>query len=295
MSEVPRPLLRYHGGKWSIAPWVISHFISHGVYVESFGGGGSVLLQKTPARVEVYNDLDSNVVNLFRCLRSPILSKELIRQLELTPFSEEEYRLAEDTVRGLIKEDCPLERARRTFAYACMSYGGYMPGRTCQMRRPTIGKPIVETQLTSRIGVLHKVIERLRNVLIDNKPALEVIVIYDSPGTLHYIDPPYVHESRTSQHGYLHEMDESAHLALLEAVQQLQGYVFISGYENQLYTDSLQGWHCVTRNAERTIGVRHENKETKVEHLWISPNVKLPDNPQLSIFEIGREETSCTS
>jgi DNA adenine methylase len=103
---IKRPLLRYHGGKWRIAPWIISFFPSHRVYVELFGGGGSVLLRKGRSHEEVYNDLDSDIVNLFRVTRGN--GEELRRKLALTPFSREEYVLSYRPTND------PVEKARRT-------------------------------------------------------------------------------------------------------------------------------------------------------------------------------------
>lgn len=77
-----RPLLRYHGGKWKLAPWIINHMAEHKTYVEPFGGGGSVLIRKPRAYAEVYNDLDGDVVNLFRVARDR--GEELRQALALT-------------------------------------------------------------------------------------------------------------------------------------------------------------------------------------------------------------------
>src|SRR6266576_1049473 len=104
--KVERPILRYHGGKFVLAPWIISHFPEHRVYVEPYGGAASVLLRKERSYAEVYNDLDSEIVNLFRVARDN--GKELIRVLALTPFAREEYQAAWEAT------DDPLEQARRT-------------------------------------------------------------------------------------------------------------------------------------------------------------------------------------
>ena len=92
-----RPLVRWLGGKWSFAPKILNLIsdIPHGVYVEPFGGSASVLLQKAPVRVEVYNDLDSNLVNLFRMIREK--PEDLIRALQLTPYSLEEAQAVWNT------------------------------------------------------------------------------------------------------------------------------------------------------------------------------------------------------
>src|SRR5687767_1982506 len=114
MTQIKRPALRYHGGKFRIADWVISHMPTHQKYVEPYGGAASVLIQKPRVPAEVYNDLDGDIVNFFRVLRDPFMRKRFIEACELTPYAREEFELAyEDT-------DNPLERARRTAVRASM-------------------------------------------------------------------------------------------------------------------------------------------------------------------------------
>src|SRR5947207_30368 len=118
---VERPMLRYHGGKWMLAPWIISHFPNHRVYVEPFGGAASVLLQKSRCYAEVYNDLDSEIVNLFTIVRER--GPELASALELTPFARDEYKHSFE-----IHPD-PLEQARRT---VIRSYCGFGSNSLCR-------------------------------------------------------------------------------------------------------------------------------------------------------------------
>ena len=92
---VPRPALRYHGAKWRLAPWVIGHMPPHKVYVEPYGGAAGVLLRKPRSYSEVYNDLDGDIVTLFRVLRDPMRREALIEALTLTPYAREEFELAE--------------------------------------------------------------------------------------------------------------------------------------------------------------------------------------------------------
>ena len=99
-------ILKYPGGKWRIAQWIISHFPPHKVYCEPFFGSGAVFFTKSPCRIETINDIDGDVVNLFRvCRDSP---EELARVLELTPWSREEFLSCRE------KSADPVEQARRT-------------------------------------------------------------------------------------------------------------------------------------------------------------------------------------
>ena len=106
---IPRPVLRYHGAKFRIRDFVISYFPSHRSYIEPYGGGASILLSKPRAHHEVYNDLDDDIVNLFRVLRAPDQASQLIQLLNLTPYARYEFNLAYSGDAG-----CPVEQARRT-------------------------------------------------------------------------------------------------------------------------------------------------------------------------------------
>ena len=117
MSIPHRPALRWHGGKWLLAPWVTGFFPPHHVYVEPFGGAASVLLRKERAYAEVYGDLDAEVVNFFRVLRDDRLSQALIKALHLTPFSRAEFEVAYAPARSRV------ERARRLAVRSFMGFG----------------------------------------------------------------------------------------------------------------------------------------------------------------------------
>src|SRR3990172_7190485 len=116
MTAPTRPALRYFGGKWQLAPWIISHFPAHRIYVEPFGGAASVLMRKPRSYGEIYNDIDSAVVNVFRVLRDPQTAAELERLLRLTPFARDEFMRAREHA-----ED-PIEDARRTIVLSFMAY-----------------------------------------------------------------------------------------------------------------------------------------------------------------------------
>lgn len=238
---VTRPALRYHGGKFRMAPWIIEHFPPHRVYTEPFGGAASVLLRKPRAKlVEVYNDLDGEIVNFFEVLRDPGSAARLAELLFLTPYSRDEFALSYTPC------DDPVEQARRTVCRAFMGFGsdsasGAKSGFRSNGNRQTTHPARDWTNYPAAIPAFH---ERLRGVVIENRPAIEVMQQHDSPQTLHYCDPPYLTETRSahvtrSGRGYRHEMTEDDHRAMAECLNGLQGMVVVSGYPSELYDKEL--------------------------------------------------------
>lgn len=272
--RVTRPVLRYLGGKWRLAPWIIEHLPPHRVYVEPFGGGASVLLRKPRAYSEVYNDLESEVVNLFRVLRDEEQARQLTTAIDLTPFAREEFDLAYE------RSDDPVERARRMVVRSLMGHGNI----SARIDRSTGFRSNSNRSGTTPAhdwrnypDKLIPIIQRLRGVVIENAPAITVMARHDGPQTLHYVDPPYVHETRGASGGgkaggavppsagYAHELSNDQHVALLEALQGLQGMVVLSGYPTPLYDDALRGWQRIEREA------RADGARARTEVLWINP------------------------
>lgn len=243
--SVSRPLLRYLGGKWRLAPWIIAHFPPHEFYTEAFAGSASVLLRKPRCANEILNDMDGEVVSLFRVLRSD-RAQDLIRAVALTPFCrrhfEEAYEPADD----------PVEAARRLIFRSFAGHGGAL----AIQRRPTgfravnkkSGSPPA-SPWRSYPDALAEIVERLRGVVIENRPAVELLTSQDHPKALHYVDPPYLAETRTAKkhlgmphHRYNFEMSEAHHHELLAVLRTLKGRVVLSGYASDLYDETLKDW-----------------------------------------------------
>lgn len=265
MAKVTRTLVRYHGGKWKLAPWIISHLPEHRVYVEPFGGAASVLLKKQRSYAEVYNDLDSEMVNLFRVARDR--GGELRVALELTPFAREEFDLAWQPT------DDPLERARRTVVRAGMGRdsASATSGRKTSFRAYVGDKRPASTMADWRNypRALDAIIERLRGVAIEHRDAKLVMSAYDGQGTVHYVDPPYVFKTRDEgRSDYRHELTDTDHQALLAFLGSLRGKVVLSGYDCELYNDLLPGWGKVTKQAFA------DGARARTEVLWLSPNCR---------------------
>lgn len=262
MCKIKHPLLRYFGGKFRLAPWIISHFPKHEIYVEPFGGAGSVLLQKPRVGNEVYNDLDSEVVNLFRVLRHPTLSKQLIKSVSLTPFHRTEYFNA-----GEISKD-PLEQARRLLVRSFMSFSstGHIKGCTGfsgSTRKGLTNDATVWAKIPDNIAC---VAQRLKGVIIENVPAIDLLAKHDSPKTLFYLDPPYVHSTRASTNVYAHEMQVSEHEYLLNSIKKLSGSVVISGYDCELYNDHLSAWQKFN---SRSRAAGQKGQVIRNECIWV--------------------------
>lgn len=266
--SITAPVIRYHGGKFRLAPWVLDHFPPHTCYVEPFGGAAGVLMQKPRSYAEVYNDLDQDIASLFEVLRNDSLRQRLTEQLILTPYSRVEFEAS------WLPTTDQVERARRTIIRAQMGFGsaGATKGIT-GFRIDSKRQYGTAQQLWARFpDQLAAIGQRLAGVLIENRPAAEVMAAHDAPSTLHYVDPPYMHATRVrgSAKGryYRHELDDGQHLELLAALRNLSGMVILSGYPNAIYDDALPGW---TRNQTSARISAGRGGATRQECLWINP------------------------
>lgn len=276
-----RPLLRWHGGKWRLAPWIIGHFPPHRVYTEAFGGAASVLLRKDRSYAEIYNDLDSDVVNLFRVLRSPAAG-ELVRLLELTPYSRCEFEAS------YAVSDCPVETARRLVVRSFMGFGsdGFNRETKTGFRGSSNRSGTTPAHDWANYPVaLQLITQRMRGVVIESRDAMEVVRQHDCVDALHYLDPPYMPSTRSAKsrkggeryHAYAHEMTNEDHQVFLAATLELQGAVIISGYPTDLYDEALLGWHRVSCKA------LSDGAHQRTEMLWINPLAVSRLHGQLSL------------
>lgn len=274
-----RPVVKWHGGKYYMFRDIISLFPEHKIYVEPFGGAASVLLNKEPAPVEVYNDLDHRIVRLFRVLRNH--PEEFQRRLSLTPYAEEEFNQAKasDTNTPLLGQEKKdnqagadeIELARRDYVRWRMSFGGQAESFSFTVSRSRRGMAdVVSSFLSSIDDLLPQIVERFRRVQIMNRDALDVIREFDSPDTLFYCDPPYYPETRTNPDVYRHEYSEKDHEQLLSTLLGCQGKVVISGYDCDLYNDMLADWHKFAFFVPNHTA-KMEQKDTRCEIIWRKP------------------------
>lgn len=240
-ETVTRPVLRWHGGKWILARWIIEHMPAHRIYVEPFGGAASVLLRKPRSYAEIYNDLDGEVVNLFSVLRGS-RALELIESIRLTPFSESEQKSA------YMPTTDPIERARRTIVRSFLGFGSNGVHQKTGFRANSNRSGTTPARdWVNYPDALTAIVERLRGVVIHQRPALEVMRAHDSVETLHYVDPPYMASTRDHGSDYAHELSDDDHVELLSALNEMSGKVILSGYPNCLYDQHLSVWSRIER------------------------------------------------
>lgn len=270
MTAPSRPVLRYHGGKYRIAPWIIKKHPPHRVYVEPFGGAASVLMRKPRSDFEVYNDLDEDVVNVFRVLRDREKAAELQRLLKLTPWARVEFERSYDAC------DDDVERARRTIVRCFMAHG------STSRRRGRTGFRAASHPGRRGGGfgdwrgyheALPTFTDRLQGVVIERRPALDLIERHDAIDALFYVDPPYPVSTRSSircdgdtDRAYAHEMTDDDHRRVGERLNGCTAAVLISGYACPLYDEELYvGWQRDEKKA------RADGGKARTEVTWFKP------------------------
>ena len=260
-------ILRWPGAKWRIADWIISQFPTHDIYVEPFFGSGAVFFRKLPAGTETINDIEGNVVNLFKVVREDAAA--LCKAVEMTPYSREEYRSSYSRIAA-----DPVEKARTFLVRTWQAFGGKTRCSTswAHDRTNSVFRPKYWNQLPARIL---DTVERLKMVQIECMDALDLIPMYNRPGTLLYVDPPYLLSTRTQKHYECEFADPEEHMKLLDVCKVHRGYCIISSYENELYDKVLDGW-------EKTkIRTQTNCAQTATECLYINPASIL----QMRLFE----------
>ncbi len=255
-----KAVLRYLGAKNKLVDWIIPFFPEHSIYVEPFGGSAAVLLNKKPAKLEVYNDAFDEVVSLFEVIRSCQCNR-LAELVFNTPFAETEYKRASK------RTDDKLENARRFLVRSLMGVS------TDGVLRDTGGFKAETVKGASASGakkwaslpdLLIEASCRLKEVYILNRQAVDVITKYDSTDTLFYIDPPYMMDTRTDSGRYVHEFSYDQHSGLLDLVNSVKGKVVISGYDHDLYKDKLSWWR---REEIETESMRQAKRK---EIIWMN-------------------------
>lgn len=250
-------VLHYPGSKKRIASWIISHMPPHHSYLEPFFGGGAVLFEKKPSAIETVNDLDGDVVNFFRVLRNQ--KEELKEWLKYTPYAREVYREAFE-----LHPQSEIEQAGY-FAVRSMQSHGFRTNGNCGWKKDVHGREAAYAlrNWNELPELIEEMAARLKEVQIENMPALELIRAFNYSDVLIYADPPYVLSTR-SRPQYKYEMTNQNHVDLLLELCQSKAMVMISGYDCPLYEKYLSGWR------KEQIRARTQNNAARIETLWMN-------------------------
>ena len=247
-------ILKYPGGKARTASWIISYFPPHSTYCEPFFGSGAVFFQKSPVRNETINDIDGDIVELFRVCRD--YPEELARAVAFTPWARDEFMNAMQPTDGELD---PIERARRTLIRYHQSYATMQHSKHTWKNVQVTSGPCAIKSWSALPDIVHSIGIRLKAVQIENCDALDLIRRYDDPDTLLYLDPPYPLSLRT-KNMYQNEMTDEQHLRLLELVKESNAKIVLSSYDNEMYNDALHGWAVATKSTTAQSGARRVEK-----------------------------------
>lgn len=260
-----RPPVKWHGGKYYLAKRIISLFPPHRIYLEAFGGAGSVLLNKQPVEVEAYNDLDLKISRLFRVLQTQ--GQEFVERVQFIPYSQYEF----ESARCYPADASDIEKAVSDFIRWRQSFGGRGTSWSYTTKRARGGMAGDVNAWWTAIDQLPEIIDRLRRVQILSQPAVDAIRRFDDPEALIYCDPPYLHETRdhNSRDVYGVEMTDEEHYELGEVLNGCRAKIVISGYPSALYEEIFKTWRRIEFDiANHAAGGR--TKARKRETLWVN-------------------------
>lgn len=291
--QKPKPIVTWYGGKARMAKIIAAKLPPHRIYVEPYGGACGVLMAKEPSHVEVYNDLHDGIVTLFRVVRDPLMCRQLAGLIELTPYARSEWKNCNATWEG---ETDLVEKARKVYTALSQNFVGVTKNGSWSFGGPRHDTNVALTFYRS-LENLPLVMARLRGVLVECKPALDICKQWDDENTFIYLDPPYVPSTRNrNPREYKHEMTESDHVELLEWAKTARSKIFISGYKSELYDNALlpAGWvreeyeAIASSSLESTKNGLKGGRSThakRTECIWINPPAQ-----QKTLWHLSGEE-----
>ena len=273
IAKAPFP---WFGGKASpkIHNALMASLPPHEYYIEPFGGGASLLLAKTPAKVEVYNDINRGIVNFFRVVASPEDFPRFLRCIAQLPYSRELY---EEYLRTWPAIHDAVEQAIRWYYVARSSFSGEFGS--------SWGFGVTTDRVSSWRSAIHNlpaVHDRIQGVLIECSDWRDVLERFCGPGYLAYCDPPYVPGTRKAG-GYQHELTTKDHEDLVDTLLHYDGAVVLSGYDSMVYRPLLDaGWDylaidvvCAAAARTRASGLQGPGKckkfQRRTEGIWRNP------------------------
>jgi DNA adenine methylase len=263
-----RPLLKYPGGKYYLSKWIIQHFPKNYedlAYTELCGGAANVLINKNPSIREYYNDKDPDLFYLFYHL---VNTPSFLKIINNIPYTRELFETYKTNYCLFSSSKGDVMDSIYYFVMMRMSRGGLGKSFAWSERKRG-GLPGDVHAWQTLFAELPKIRDRMSNVILSCDDIIYKIKELDSSDTLHYVDPPYMHNTRISKSIYRYEMDEEYHFNLGNMLNTLRGKIMISGYSSPLYTDLFKDWRLITRETVAHSG-QQKKKTSRIECLWVN-------------------------
>jgi len=274
------PAFPWMGGKGWLAQKLVHRMPRKACYVEPFAGAAAMLLALPVCPVEVLNDRNRDLIGFYRVMQDARLRQALLDRLQWTPYAREEYFRALNLLNSA--EDDPVTRAWAFFVVSNAAFSGGGQSGLTEKRFATSTQRSQGRRMNYHIEGLPALAQRLKDVVIENRDAIDLLHQYDSSDTLFFLDPPYYPETRNIRHERSRgtydggEMDAIQHLELLAMCRNLKGHVALCGYAHADYDDALlgHGWETLTFAKKAMSSLHHNTDQSqREERVWINPRL----------------------
>jgi len=249
-------VINYVGGKYFLKNKINSILPKHDLFVEVFGGGASILLHKAPSKIEVYNDLNKDLANLFYVLSFHY--DEFYKKVKFLVYSREIFNVIKKEIENTKIQSIPdVDRAVKVFYLHNTSFSGIGTSFSYGLAKSRAAI------YNRKIKKLESISKRLRDVLIEALDFEEVIKKYDTEDTLFFLDPPYFGTE------FYYSADDLSfryedHIRLLDLTKNIQGKFILTTYENELYSRELKDFNLVTFDvAKHSCGLTKLSKNSE--------------------------------
>ncbi|MCC8689424.1 DNA adenine methylase [Xanthomonas campestris] len=237
-----QPIIPWPGGKRRLIKHLYPHFPTHEAYVEAFAGGAAALLMRPrPAPLEVLNDINSDLVCLYRCIRHHL--DEFVRMFRWSLVSRQMFEWAAMERPETLTD---IQRAARFYYLQRLAFGGKVQSQTFGVVAAGPGPRLNLLRIEEELSSVHL---RLANVVIEHLPWQECIQRYDRPGTLFYLDPPY-----WQTEGYGVEFGFEQYERMADLMRSLQGKAVVSINDHPDIRRVFAGFDLVPLQLAYTIG-----------------------------------------
>lgn len=271
-----RSIIKYYGGKHYIAKYLLEIIPKHNLYIEPFFGGGNMFFSKPPSKMEIINDLSDNIFSLYKVIADENKYKQLQHRLELTPY----HAKFRDDYKQKLNEKLTIEDRAFYYLYVNRTSFNGVGGFSCtKLIRNNMIRSV--SDYLSLIPHLEEIHNRLRNAVVENKDALELIQKYDDNDVFFYLDPPYVQSTRRSNQKYMIEMSDEDHERMINLILKSKAKIMLSGYDNEIYNKLVENeWNRLELESPNSCS-------DATEYVWINYDIPHDTKDIKEIFEIN--------